>query len=131
MLSTLLYMHTMTAPEVAVLLAKNTGGVLDPQRPLILVLNSLFCMHNTTGEGGNNYSLFILVLFTLLCMLKTTDEVCDPYKLVSLVLKSLFCTHKTTDEGWKLYRLVILVQSRCFACTKPLMIAGTHIDLSF
>ena len=53
----------------------------------------------TTGEGWNQYSLFILVLSTLLCVLKTTDEVWDSYKLVCLVLKSLFCMHTTTDKG--------------------------------
>ena len=64
-----------SGPEVAVLHAKTTGGVLDPQRLVILVLKSLFCMHKTTGEGWNQYSLFILVLSTLFCVLKTTDEV--------------------------------------------------------
>ena len=64
-----------SGPEVAVLLAKITGGVLDPQRLVILVLKSLFCMHKTTGEGWNQYSLFVLVLSTLLRVLKTTDEV--------------------------------------------------------
>ena len=67
-----------SGPEVAVLHAKTTGGVLDPQRLVILVLKSLFCMHKTTGEGWNPYCLFILVLSTLLCVLKTTDEVWDP-----------------------------------------------------
>ena len=60
----------------------------------MLVLRSLFCVHKTTGEGWNQYSLFILVLSTLLCMLKITDEVWDPYRLVSLVLKALFCMQK-------------------------------------
>ena len=31
-----------------------------------------------TGEGWNQYSLFILVLSSQLCVLKTTDEVWDP-----------------------------------------------------
>ena len=53
----------------------------------------------TTGEGWNQYRLFILVLSTLLCVLKTTDEVWDPYRLVCLVLKSLFFMHKTTEKG--------------------------------
>ena len=94
-------------PEVTVLHAKCTGGVLDPQRPVFLVLKSRFCMHNTAGEDWNPYGLDILVLSTLLCMLKTTVEVWDPY------------------------RLVLLVQSRCFACTKPQMIVGTHRDKLF
>ena len=51
-----------SGPEVAVLHAKTTGGVLYPQGPLILVLKSLFCMHKTTGEGWNKYSHFIIVL---------------------------------------------------------------------
>ena len=67
-----------SGPEVTVLHAKTTGGVLDPRRLVILVLKSLFYVHNTTGEGWNPYSLFILMLSTLLCVLKTTDEVWDP-----------------------------------------------------
>ena len=54
-------------------------------------------MHKTTGEGWNQYSLFILVLSTLLSVLKPTDEVWDPYRLVSLVIKSLFCMKKNTQ----------------------------------
>ena len=38
-----------SGPEDAVLHAKTTGGVLDPQRLVILVLKSLFFMHKTTG----------------------------------------------------------------------------------
>ena len=83
-----------SGPEVAVLPAKTTGGVLDPQRLVILLLRSLFCTHNTTDEGRNQYSLFILVLSTQLCVLKTTDEVWDQYRLISEVLKSLFCVQK-------------------------------------
>ena len=89
-----------SGPEVAVLHSKSTGGDLDPQRLVILVLKTLFCMYKTTGEGLNPYSLDILELRTLLCVLKITDEVWDLYKLVSLFLKSLFFMHKTTDEGW-------------------------------
>ena len=88
-----------SGPEDAVLHSKSTGGVLDPQRLVVLVLKSLFCMHKTTGEGLNPYSLDILVLITLLYVLEITDEVWDMYKLVSLLLKSLFCMHKTTDDG--------------------------------
>ena len=40
-----------SGPEVAVLHAKTTGGVLDQQRLVILVLKSLFCMRKATGEG--------------------------------------------------------------------------------
>ena len=47
-----------SCPEVAVLHAETTGGVLDLQRLVILVLKSLFCMHKTTGEGWNPYSLW-------------------------------------------------------------------------
>ena len=68
-----------SGPEDAVLHAKATGGVLDLERFVILVLKSLFCMHKTTDEGWNQYSLFILVLSTLLCVLKTTDEIWNPY----------------------------------------------------
>ena len=46
-----------SGPEGAVLHAKTTGGILDPQRLVILVLKALFCMHKTTGEGWNQYSL--------------------------------------------------------------------------
>ena len=83
-----------SGPQGAVLHPKTTGGVLDPQRLVILVLKSLFCMHKTTGEGWNQCSPFILVLSTLLCVLKTRDEIWDSYRLVSLVLKSLFCIEK-------------------------------------
>ena len=67
-----------SGPEVAVLHAKTTGGVMDLQRLVILVLKSLFCMHKAPGEGWNQYSLFIVVQSTLLCVLKTTDEVWVP-----------------------------------------------------
>ena len=53
-------------PEVAVLHEKTTGGVLDPQELVILDLKTLFCMHKTTGEVWNEYSLFIHVLSTML-----------------------------------------------------------------
>ena len=52
--------------EDAVLQAKTTCGVLDPQKLVILVLKSLFFMHKTTGEVRNQYSLFILMRSTLL-----------------------------------------------------------------
>ena len=42
-----------SSPEVTVLHAKTTGGVLDPQGLVILVLKSLFCMHKTIGEDWN------------------------------------------------------------------------------
>ena len=42
-----------SGPEGTVLHAKTTAGVLDPERLVILVLNLLFCMHKTTGEGWN------------------------------------------------------------------------------
>ena len=57
-----------------------------------------FLYAKTTGEGWNQYSLFILVLSTLLCVLKTTDEFWDTYRLVCLALKSLFCMQKTADK---------------------------------
>ena len=64
-----------SGPEVAVLHSKSTGGVLDPQRLVILVVKLLFCMHKTTEEGWNPCGLDIPVLSTLLCVIKTTDEV--------------------------------------------------------
>ena len=67
-----------SGPEVAVLHAKSTGGILDPQSLVILALKSLFCMHKTTGEGWNPYGLFVLVLSKLLCVHKTTAEVWNP-----------------------------------------------------
>ena len=39
-----------SGPEFAVLHAKTTGGVLDPQALVILMLGTLFCMQKTTGE---------------------------------------------------------------------------------
>ena len=105
-------------PEVDVLHEKTTGGALDSQELVILVLKSLFCMHKTTGEVWNEYSHFIHVLSTLLWVLKTADEVCDSYRLICLVLKSLFCMHKITDEGWNPNRLVILVQITLFCMHK-------------
>ena len=54
-----------SGPEVAVLHVKTTGGVLDPQRFVILFLKSLFCMHKTTCEGCKQHCLFNLVLSTL------------------------------------------------------------------
>ena len=55
-----------SGPEVAVLHAKSTGGVLDLQKFVILVLKPLFCLHKTTDEVWNRYSSFVLVLSTLL-----------------------------------------------------------------
>ena len=40
-----------SGPKVAVLHPKTTHEVWDPQRLVILVLKSLFCMHKTTGKG--------------------------------------------------------------------------------
>ena len=39
-----------SGPEVAVLHAKTTGGVLDPQALVILMLGTLFCTQKITGE---------------------------------------------------------------------------------
>ena len=39
-----------SGPEVAVLHAKTTGGVLDPQRLVILMLGTVFCIKKITGE---------------------------------------------------------------------------------
>ena len=100
-------------PEVAVLHAKTTGGVLDPQRFVILVLKSLFYMHKTTGEGCKQYCHFSLVLSALLCVLKTTDEDWNPYRLFILVQITRFFMHKTIGEVWDPYRLVILP---CLTC---------------
>ena len=58
-----------SGPEVAVLHGKSTGGVLDRQGFVILVLKPLYCMYKTTGESWNPYSLDTLVLSTLLCVL--------------------------------------------------------------
>ena len=38
-----------SCPEFAVLHAETTGGVLDPQALVILMLGTLFCMQKTTG----------------------------------------------------------------------------------
>ena len=117
-----------SGPEVAVLDAKATGGVLDPQRLVILVLMSLFCMHNTTGEGWNPYSLFILVLSSLLCVLKTTDEGWNPHRVVIPLLIKMFFKHKATGEVWEPWRLVILVKYSLFCKQKSQMRAGTYRD---
>ena len=98
-----------SGPKVAVFHAKTSSEACDPQRLVILVLKSLFCIHKTTGDGWNPYRLDILVLSTPLCVLNTTDYVWDPHRLVSLVLKSLFCMHRTTGECWNPHGLVILV----------------------
>ena len=42
-----------SGPEVAVLQAKSTGGVWDPQTLVILMLGTLFCMQKITGEVWN------------------------------------------------------------------------------
>ena len=40
-----------SVPDDTVLYGKTTGGVWHPQRLVILVLKSPFCMHKTTDEG--------------------------------------------------------------------------------
>ena len=67
-----------SGPKVAVLHAKTSSEVCEPQRLLIPVLKLLFCMNKTTGDGWNPYRLDILVLSTPLFVLKTTDEIWDP-----------------------------------------------------
>ena len=62
----------------AVLHAQNDRWSLGPieicySGPKLAVLHA-----KATGEGWNQYSLFILVLSPQLCVLKTTDEVWDP-----------------------------------------------------
>ena len=81
-----------SGPEVTVLRAKTTSGVLDTERLVIPVLKSLFFMHKTTGEGCKQYSLFILMLSTQLCV--------NPYRLVILMQITLFCMYKTTGYVW-------------------------------
>ena len=49
-----------SGPKVAVLHAKKTHEGWDPWRLVILMLSTLFCMHKTTGESWNQYSLFNL-----------------------------------------------------------------------
>ena len=46
-----------SGPEGAVLHAKTTGEVFDPQKLVILVLKSPFCMHKATGEAWDPYRL--------------------------------------------------------------------------
>ena len=62
----------------AALQAQNDRWCLGPieicySGPKLAVLHA-----EATGEGWNQYSLFILVLSSQLCVLKTTDEVWDP-----------------------------------------------------
>ena len=66
-----------SGPEVTVLHAKTTRGVLDPLKLVSLVLKLLFCMHKSTDEGWNPYKAVKLVQITLFCMHKTTGEVWD------------------------------------------------------
>ena len=63
-----------SGPEVAVLRQKPQVGSIHLQRLVILALKSLFCIHKTTGEGWNPYSLLIIVLSMWLLVLKTTNE---------------------------------------------------------
>ena len=65
----------------------------------------------TTDEGWNPERLVILMLGTLFCMQKITSEVWDPQTHAILVLRSPFWMRKTTDEGWDRQRLVILMLS--------------------
>ena len=62
----------------AVFHAQNDKWCLGPiescySGPKLAVLHA-----KATGEGWNQYSLFILVLSSQLCVLKTTDEIWDP-----------------------------------------------------
>ena len=43
-----------SGPEVAVLNAKTTGGILDPQRLVILVLKALFYMQKLQMRAGTH-----------------------------------------------------------------------------
>ena len=86
-------------------------------------------MHKTTGEGWNQYSLFILVLSTQLCVLKITNELWYPSRLVSLVLKSLFYMKLTQIRAGTHIDLSFWCKSRCSSCTKRLAMSGTHRDL--
>ena len=91
-----------SGPKVAVLHAQNHRWGLGPietsnsvANPAVLrAQNDRWCLGSieicypgpklavlyakATGEGWNQYSLFILVLSSQLCVLKTTDEVRDP-----------------------------------------------------
>ena len=53
-------------PKVTDLNAKTTDEGWDPQRLVILVLITLFCMHKTTGEVWDPERLLILVIMSLL-----------------------------------------------------------------
>ena len=61
----------------AVLNAKSTDEGWDPQRLVILILITLFCMHQRTGDVWYPWSLVILLLITLFRMQITTGEVWD------------------------------------------------------
>ena len=54
----------------------------------MMLKHAVICMHKTTHEGWNPYSLFRSCA-TAHCyrVLKITHQVWDPYRLVSLVLK--------------------------------------------
>ena len=140
-----------SGPEVAVFHAKTTCGGLDPQRLVILVLKSLFCMHKTTGEGCKQYSLFILVLITMFCMNKTA-AVSGTHRNSLFWSKSHSYASKNHRWGlgpietsysganhavlhaqndlWGLEPIetCMLVQKSLFCMQKPQMRAGTHRD---
>ena len=122
---------------------------------MILILDTLLCMHKTTDEGGDPKKSVGLMLGTLLYLYKATGHVRDLQRLLILVLKSLFCMHKTTGEGrhpssldtlvlstllcvlkttyevWDPYRLVSLVLKSLFCLQNPQMWAGTSRDKFF
>ena len=66
-----------SVPNVAVLHAKITDEGWDPYRLVILMLITLFCMHQTTGEVWDPWRLVILVLMTLFRLQITTGEIWD------------------------------------------------------
>ena len=121
-----------SGPEVTVLHAKTTCGVLDPQRLVFLVLKLLFCMHKTTGEGWNQYTLYSCAKHAVNCAQnhrwgQGPIETCKSGHKVAVLHET-----QTQMKAGTHINMSIWCKSRCFACTiwqiKLKVRAGTHRD---
>ena len=118
-----------SGPKVAVLHAKTTDEGWDPLRLVILMLITLFCMHNMTGEVWDPWRL--VFLFQSRCFdCKNHKWVLGPIETSNSDANHVFfCMHKTTGEVWNPWRLVILIQNLLFWMQKSQMRVGTNRDL--
>ena len=88
-----------SGPEVAVLHAKTTGGVLDPQRLVILVLKSLFACTKQQMRAGTHVNLIFWC--KLRCFACTKRQVrCGTHADSYTGPKVSVLQAKPTDEGW-------------------------------